>query len=339
MHAVLISCPPWLGTPRGAPDPAPLDPMKGSIRQCNDRFDVAVAGSGHYARLQPSASFRGKRGTVRGTSRRIIPAQLVPSVRLPVPSVQLGRVQSVSTLLVNGRSAVRSRSPAPRSAGNWRRPARGMRNGPPRRSAPGRLPGRPRPSCSAAATKQPPPKRRSPRARCNGGRNWRPTLRPSTGPSHTSSRPPSTSARRGHQSATRRRNRKQSAHPNSRIPCPDSRRLPSQSLTVTVSAPHDWMSCRHGPTTQRLGLRRSEQGWTPVVSTPRGWSGRPAPSQRLTGRQKHPKRSRWSCSRSGRAGVARVLVDHLPGVHPVQVIGAEDDHDVGLPSLIRFIDW
>ena len=94
---------------------------------------------------------------------------------------------------------------------------------------------------------------------------------------------------------------------------PRRRRLPSQSLTVTVSAPHDWMSCRHGPTTHRLGLRRSEQGWTPVVSTPRGWSGRPTPSQRLTGRQKHPKRSRWSCSRSGRAGVARVLVDHLPG--------------------------
>lgn len=39
-----------------------------------------------------------------------------------------------------------------------------MRNGPPRRSAPGRLPGRPRPSCNAAATKQPPPKRRSPRS-------------------------------------------------------------------------------------------------------------------------------------------------------------------------------
>jgi hypothetical protein len=81
MHAVLISCPPWLGTARGAPDPAPLDPMKGSIRQCNDRFDVAVADSGHYARLQPSASFRRKRGTVRGTCRRITPAQWVSSVR------------------------------------------------------------------------------------------------------------------------------------------------------------------------------------------------------------------------------------------------------------------
>ena len=31
------------------------------------------------------------RGTVRGTTRRIIPAQLVALVRLPVPSVQLGR--------------------------------------------------------------------------------------------------------------------------------------------------------------------------------------------------------------------------------------------------------
>jgi len=42
------------------------------------------------------------RGTVRGTTRRIIPAQLVPSVRLPVPSVQLGRVQPVSALLLVG---------------------------------------------------------------------------------------------------------------------------------------------------------------------------------------------------------------------------------------------
>jgi hypothetical protein len=50
-------------------------------------------------------------------------------------------------------------------------------------------------------------------------------------------------------------------------------------------------------------VRRSEQSWTPAVSTPRGWSGRPTPSQRLTGRQKHPMRSRWSCSRSGRVGL------------------------------------
>jgi hypothetical protein len=53
------------------------------------------------------------RGTVRGTSHRINPAQRVSSMRLPVPSVQLARTVHGAVLLVNGRSAVRTRSPAP----------------------------------------------------------------------------------------------------------------------------------------------------------------------------------------------------------------------------------
>jgi len=94
-------------------------------RRCPDRLPcqimasrgAAAAASAHYVRLQPWAFARRRRGTVRGTTRRIIPAQLVPSVRLPVPSVQLARVQPVSTLLVDGWPAVRTRSPAPSSAG------------------------------------------------------------------------------------------------------------------------------------------------------------------------------------------------------------------------------
>ena len=81
---------------------------------------AAAAASVHYARLRSWTFGRRQRGTVRGTTRRIIPAQQVPSVRLPVSSVQLARVQPVSTLLVNGRSAVRIRSPAPRSASDFR---------------------------------------------------------------------------------------------------------------------------------------------------------------------------------------------------------------------------
>ena len=57
------------------------------------------------------------RGTVRGTSHRINPAQRVSSMRLPVPSVQLAPTVHGAVLLVNGRSAVRIRSPAPRSEG------------------------------------------------------------------------------------------------------------------------------------------------------------------------------------------------------------------------------
>lgn len=41
-------------------------------------------------------------GTVRGTTREIIPAQLVQSVRLPVPFVQLACVLQVAVLLIIG---------------------------------------------------------------------------------------------------------------------------------------------------------------------------------------------------------------------------------------------
>ena len=94
---------------------------------------------------------------------------------------------------------------------------------------------------------------RGPRARWNGGRNWRPTLRPSTGSSRARSRPPSTPASRGRQSATRRRNRKLSAHRNPGIPCPNGRRLLSLRLITTASTRHDWMSFMYGRTRRPLG--------------------------------------------------------------------------------------
>ena len=78
---------------------------------------AAAAATVHYARLRPWTIARRPRGTIRGTTRRIIPAQWVPSVQWTVPSVQLAHVRPVSTLLVNGRPAVRTRSPAPRSEG------------------------------------------------------------------------------------------------------------------------------------------------------------------------------------------------------------------------------
>src|SRR5690349_10052209 len=56
-------------------------------------------------------------GTFRGTPLWIIPAQRALSVRFLVSSVQLARSVHGAVLLVNGRSAVRSRSPAPRSEG------------------------------------------------------------------------------------------------------------------------------------------------------------------------------------------------------------------------------
>src|ERR1700683_243931 len=70
-----------------------------------NRGVVAAASTHHYARLRPCSLARRARGTVRGTTRRITPAQLVPSVRLLVSSVQLARVLPASALLVSGWSA------------------------------------------------------------------------------------------------------------------------------------------------------------------------------------------------------------------------------------------
>ena len=86
-------------------------PVRLSCRTMASYGDAAAA-SAHYTRLRPWTFARRQRGTVRGTTRRIIPAQPVLSVRSPVPSVQLARVRPVSALLVNGRSAVRIHSPA-----------------------------------------------------------------------------------------------------------------------------------------------------------------------------------------------------------------------------------
>ena len=70
------------------------------------------AGSAHYARLRSWTVARRSHGTVRGTTRRITPAQQVPSVRRPVQSVQLVRVMHGAVVLIIRRSWVRA-PPAP----------------------------------------------------------------------------------------------------------------------------------------------------------------------------------------------------------------------------------
>jgi len=72
------------------------------------------AGSAHYARLRSWTVARRSHGTVRGTTRRITPAQQVPSVRRPVQSVQLVRVMHGAVVLIIRRSWVRA-PPAPHS--------------------------------------------------------------------------------------------------------------------------------------------------------------------------------------------------------------------------------
>jgi hypothetical protein len=66
------------------------------------------AGSAHYARLRSWTVARRSHGTVRGTTRRITPAQQVPSVRRPVQSVQLVRVMHGAVVLIIRRSWVRA---------------------------------------------------------------------------------------------------------------------------------------------------------------------------------------------------------------------------------------
>jgi hypothetical protein len=82
-----------------------------------ERVHVAAYGQRQsaYAQLQSWIPAYHPCGTFRGTVFWLIPAQRVPSVRSTVLSVQLARVLHGAGLLVNGRSAVRSRSPAPRS--------------------------------------------------------------------------------------------------------------------------------------------------------------------------------------------------------------------------------
>ncbi len=68
---------------------------------------VTTLGYGHEPLLTVS------RGTFRGTVLWVIPAHPVLSMRFRVPSVQLAHTLLGAGLLVNGRSAVRMRSPAP----------------------------------------------------------------------------------------------------------------------------------------------------------------------------------------------------------------------------------
>jgi hypothetical protein len=82
------------------------------------RPDVRVQSLGDVTHSSRMTGRKGLgRGTVRGTTRGIIPAQPVPSMRCPVSSVQLARMVHEAVLLVNGRPAVRTRSPAPSSEG------------------------------------------------------------------------------------------------------------------------------------------------------------------------------------------------------------------------------
>ena len=71
------------------------------------------AGSAHYARLRSWTVARRSHGTVRGTTRRITPAQQVPSVRRPVLSVQLACVLHGAVVLIIRRSWVRSPAAPP----------------------------------------------------------------------------------------------------------------------------------------------------------------------------------------------------------------------------------
>jgi hypothetical protein len=93
------------------PNSAVQRPDRLSCRTMASR-SAAAAASAHYARLGPWTLARRPRGTVRGTTCRIIPAQRVPSAQLSVLSVQPARSVHGAVLLVNGRSAVRIRSPA-----------------------------------------------------------------------------------------------------------------------------------------------------------------------------------------------------------------------------------
>jgi len=89
------------------------------IAEKPERVHVAAYGQRQstYAQLRSWIAACHPRGTFRGTVFWPIPTQRVPSVRSTVLSVQLARVLHEAILLVNGRSAVRSRSPAPRSDG------------------------------------------------------------------------------------------------------------------------------------------------------------------------------------------------------------------------------
>ena len=144
-------------------------------------------------------------------------------------------------------------------------------------------------------------------------------------------RPPSTTPSRGRHTGNRKPGTRNplplhlGANRSLRILCQGysklrrtpSRRYPSWKLRaprladlapLTMGAPRGWMSCRPARMRLRAGSTRSGQSLKPAASTPRGSSGRPRPSRRLTGRRKRPMRWKWSCRRSGRAGIAGVTV-------------------------------
>ena len=104
----LRNAPPEQQSALGSPPPCDTAPK---------RVHVAAYGQAQsaYAQLQSWVTACHPRGTFRGTVFWLIPAQRVPSVRSTVLPVQLARVLHEAILPVNGRSAVRSRSPAPRS--------------------------------------------------------------------------------------------------------------------------------------------------------------------------------------------------------------------------------
>jgi transcriptional regulator with XRE-family HTH domain len=106
----LRNAPPEQQSALSSPSPTPRD-------TASERVHVAAYGQRQstYAQLRSWIAACHPRGTFRGTVFWPIPAQRVPSVRSAVLSVQLARVLHEAILLVNGRSAVRSRSPAPRS--------------------------------------------------------------------------------------------------------------------------------------------------------------------------------------------------------------------------------
>jgi hypothetical protein len=262
---------------------------------------AAAAAPVHYARLRPWGFGCRPRGTVRGTTRRIIPAQLVPSVLLPVASVQLARVQPVSTLLVNGRSVVRSRSPAPGGGrgclpGSRRdhRPRAGdrIRTAPrqPRTcsTAPGREPG-------LEIRDQADIERRT--GYCRAGtaehtgmvaeiRSRRRSRRPRTRPPA-----PGRDRRRSAMAAHPPPRSQAGSHPRT----PSRELLPEQAETPAPERIHqveraawlDQLRARTDEAATRIVEQRAEL--TASRNTPRGSSGKPRPSPSLTCKPKQPR--------------------------------------------------
>ena len=97
-----------LPTPVSTPDPAALETRRRRIsrtRRARPQAGPRCGRFDYYPRLRCRNMADRSRGPVRGPARRIIPAQRVLPVRLPMASLQLARLVHEAVLLVNGRSS------------------------------------------------------------------------------------------------------------------------------------------------------------------------------------------------------------------------------------------